>query len=291
MSTLSPAVPPSWFLDCLSTPCRSAFFNINAKKYHYLEWGDNNKPSIVFLHGALANAYWFMPIAPLLSKDFFVRSLSLAGHGRSDWHDSYQLETLLDVVEYSLDLNSPGGNYLIGHSLGARIALLYAQTRQHRLKGLCLLDPPFGPRIGLPRRNTTKYHFPVTRKHRYASDEQTLIDRFCVLPAQPKHNPFLYDYIARNSIHSDSQGYRWQFDPNFFNKIKFPSAALTSTIQPTCQLSLIAGKNSQITTAEVIAGYQKLFAQLQCFSLDQSWHALMLDQPQDLAKLVQQICY
>lgn len=129
---------------------REIRFNLGERSLAALEWGEADKPLILALHGWLDNAASFSMLAPLL-VDYRILALDLAGHGQSDWRSAdagYPVWSYVeDLRKVHLSLSSQGnsasssssnaaGSFdnnltpiaLLGHSLGAGVASLYAAT-------------------------------------------------------------------------------------------------------------------------------------------------------------------
>jgi pimeloyl-ACP methyl ester carboxylesterase len=93
----------------------------------------------LLLHGWLDHAHSFDRLAPLLPGR--TVALDFRGHGDSDWAPA---AAFYHFVEYIADLDAvldqTGATRIVGHSMGASVALLYAAARPGRLKHLALLD-------------------------------------------------------------------------------------------------------------------------------------------------------
>ncbi|MDU0354604.1 alpha/beta hydrolase [Paraglaciecola aquimarina] len=105
-------------------------------------FGDSNKPMILALHGWLDNAASFAPLAPYLA-DYYVLAIDLAGHGLSDHRSPDAHYHLLDFVYDLHELVEIQGwqrFVLMGHSLGAIIASLYASSFTERVDRLICIE-------------------------------------------------------------------------------------------------------------------------------------------------------
>jgi len=113
-----------------------AFFDSNGVPLHYVEQGDG--PAIVLLHGGLAgsargwvnNGYFGGPFA-----GYRLIAMDCRGHGQSGKpHDpsAYGLEMVEDIVRL-LDHLGIAKAHLIGHSMGAEIALKTAAVHPERV--------------------------------------------------------------------------------------------------------------------------------------------------------------
>lgn len=108
----------------------------------------NTSHSIVLLHGLASNAsrwHEFMQDTTLSAR-FDLLAMDLRGHGRSLVFDAYTRQDWIEDVR-ALLAEAQKPSILIGHSMGAQIALDYAaQNAVHDtslLEGLILIDPIF----------------------------------------------------------------------------------------------------------------------------------------------------
>ena len=138
-----PPVPsaPRWFTDAINAPYEERFVNVEGCDIHYLDWGDAGRPGIVLVHGGAAHAHWWSFIAPLLTNHFHVAALDLSGHGDSGRRDDYPRDLWAEeVMAVAADARMVGAPILVGHSMGARIAIELAANYENRVTNLFLLD-------------------------------------------------------------------------------------------------------------------------------------------------------
>src|SRR3989440_9976248 len=124
----------------LTKPVRDEFVHAGDLTFHYLQWGEQGSP-IIFAHGITANAFGFQAYADDLARDHRVFAYDQRGRGDSDKPESgysipihaADLAKLIDALE----LDRP---VIIGHSLGAMIALHFAAYYPDKLSKLVLID-------------------------------------------------------------------------------------------------------------------------------------------------------
>ena len=106
------------------------------------EWpGPAKGPAIVCVHGLTANHTCWASVADVLSPAHRLIAYDLRGRGESDKPDKgYSLAIHNEDLEGLLDHFGLKKAVLIGHSLGAHIALRFAATRPHRVAKLVLVD-------------------------------------------------------------------------------------------------------------------------------------------------------
>jgi pimeloyl-ACP methyl ester carboxylesterase len=106
------------------------------------EWpGPAKGPAIVCIHGLTANHTCWASVADVLSPAHRLIAYDLRGRGESDKPDKgYSLVVHGDDLEGLLDHFGLKKAVLIGHSLGAHIAVRFAATRPQRVAKLVLVD-------------------------------------------------------------------------------------------------------------------------------------------------------
>ncbi len=99
-------------------------------------------PPLVLLHGIGSRGQSWWPVIDALADRFHLIQVDLRGHGGSGRPaGGYLLEDYsadLDVILDQLELEEPR---ILGHSLGALIALIWASDRPARAAALVLEDP------------------------------------------------------------------------------------------------------------------------------------------------------
>ena len=114
---------------------RSARQQIRGVKYHVNEWGDSSLPLLVVLHGWNDSGSSFQFFVDALTKDWFVVAPDWRGFGESRCRaESYWFPDYIADLDVLLELYSPDEPArLLGHSMGANVAGLYAGIMPERV--------------------------------------------------------------------------------------------------------------------------------------------------------------
>ncbi len=118
-------------------------------RIHVLEWSREGVP-LLFVHGFGNTARIWDDAVPVVAPYYRTLAVDLRGHGESE-HDPerrYGYEDLardLEAVTGALGIERM---VLVGHSLGGRTAMLFADRNPERLAGLVIVDtgPEHDPR-------------------------------------------------------------------------------------------------------------------------------------------------
>jgi len=126
---------------------RSEFIRVRDLRYHIRRWGDPAAPSVFLLHGFLDVSATWQPVAEGLLPRFQVLAPDLRGFGYTEWpQDGYWFQDYIGDLQVIADHYSPHEPLrLVGHSMGAQVASLYAGLRPERVKQLVCLDGLFLP--------------------------------------------------------------------------------------------------------------------------------------------------
>ncbi len=121
-------------------PVRDEYVIAGDNTFHYVQWGEQG-PTIICIHGLTSNAFHFQALADELAPDHRVIAYDLRGRGDSDKpEEGYSIpihaEDLAELID-ELGLQRP---ILLGHSLGAMIALYFAAHYPDKLSKLILVD-------------------------------------------------------------------------------------------------------------------------------------------------------
>jgi len=99
-------------------------------------------PAVVFLHGAANDhSVWALQSRYLAFHGRAVLAVDLPGHGRSAGAPLTSVEALADWTVALLDAAGVARAALVGHSLGALVALHAAARHPARVRGIALLGP------------------------------------------------------------------------------------------------------------------------------------------------------
>ncbi len=124
---------------------QSEFVPVRGLNYHVRRWGSPSpdKTPLVLLHGWMDVAASFQFVVDALTSDHFIiapdwRGFGLTRSGGADcfWHPDYlaDLDALLDHYAPGQAVN------LVGHSMGANVAMIYAGVRPERVRCLVNLE-------------------------------------------------------------------------------------------------------------------------------------------------------
>jgi pimeloyl-ACP methyl ester carboxylesterase len=126
---------------------RSRFLAVRGLSCHVNLWGDASlatpeRPPLVLLHGWMDVGASFQFVVDALQHERFVIAPDWRGFGLSQSHgDSYWFPDYLGDLDAILDALAPQQAIdLVGHSMGANVAMIYAGVRPERVRRLVNLE-------------------------------------------------------------------------------------------------------------------------------------------------------
>lgn len=110
---------------------------------HYMD-GPDAGPTLLLLHGVTRCWTDWEPLLAELTAQWRVIAIDHAGHGRSQWTPgAYRVADYSHRVAAFVRNVIPGKFVVLGHSLGAMVALNVAAEFPEQVTGAALEDPPF----------------------------------------------------------------------------------------------------------------------------------------------------
>ena len=104
---------------------------------HTLRLGESGS-RVVFLHGLFGQGRNWMTIAKALSERHRVTLVDLPNHGRSAWTEHVDYVAMAAEVAALLEADGPAT--VVGHSMGAKVAMVLALTRPDLVERLVVAD-------------------------------------------------------------------------------------------------------------------------------------------------------
>ncbi|MEV0646241.1 alpha/beta hydrolase [Phytomonospora sp. NPDC050363] len=142
-------------------------------------------PAVVALHGLTASHVNFAGIAERLAGRRPLLAFDLRGRGRSDKHGPYGMaqharDTAAAMVSFGL-----GESVVVGHSMGAYVAVALAAMYPQRVGGLVLIDG--GVPVPAPPVPVEQLLAPqLARLHQTFPDTESYLDFWRALPVFPE---------------------------------------------------------------------------------------------------------
>ncbi len=107
---------------------------------NYAEYGDKSNPAIIILHGLLGSGRNWLTVARDLSQSNYVVALDARNHGQSFRASSNTFDDMVNDLGELMDHLGLDSVTLIGHSMGGKVAMIYACLYPERVDELLIVD-------------------------------------------------------------------------------------------------------------------------------------------------------
>jgi esterase len=234
---------------------------------------------VVLLHGLFGYGIGhFGDLMARLGHRFRFIALDQRGHGLSDSSPQYTWDRLVDDVALLADDLRLERHDLVGHSMGGRVALLYASRFPAKVRRLVISDmgPEQPPRAGLPRPEMPSFFADVDDAVRAmeesARGSDDLIRRF----------------VTGNLRALPDGRWTWRYDPAIGAAIRGMIAEdhWNALREIRCPTLLLRGAASDTLTAEVAARMTRALASCRLVELTGCRHALWREAPEAFARSI-----
>lgn len=289
---------------------RSRFIDVRGLRYHLREWGPQDAPRLFMLHGWLDASASFQFIVDALGKSWHVVAPDWRGCGLSAWAagaNGYRFADLLadlDAIIAGCQGDEPAT--LVGHSLGANVACHYAGIRPAQVRRVVSLEG-FGP---LLRNGDDQPLEAPVRLARWLDDLRAVrpFTRFAseaeVMAELRRLNPRLDEARARHLraawYERDADGgFKRLGDPAY--KVREPGryrplevdavwAAVTAPVLHVAADTGFAVPAAQADDAERFRQRLRAFRDFRQVTVREAGHMIHHDQPEKLARLIEEFC-
>ena len=245
---------------------------------HALEWPSKSASippfPIILLHGGGANAHWWDHLAVEIRRFGPVYALDFRGHGDSTFPDELRVGAFNDDLEAMVRHLGRDDVVLIGHSMGAAVALDHA-SRFAATRAIALVDLARGGAPGSGRRA----RLALSLRRTYRSREDA-VDRFRFLPESAHQSETLRRHIAEHSVREeDDQRFGYKFDPRWFG---LPSRPRPDPATVECPVLLVRGAESALLSREAGEAFSRSVALGRFVEVPEAGHHVLIDQPDAL---------
>lgn len=198
---------------------RERLFDVGGITLYARCWGQEEATPLLALHGWLDNCASFDDLAGVLSKNYYIVCLDLAGHGSSEhrgylgayniWQDIAEIFAVADQLGW-------GQFNLIGHSRGAMIAFLASGTFPERIAHLIMLEG-IAPITAEPDEAPEILAKSISFLHACQRREKPVYGTFgeAVQARERGFVPVSHQdalCLARHGVQKNSKGYVWRHD-------------------------------------------------------------------------------
>ena len=270
-----------------------AWVALNGIRFHYLDWGNEQRPHVVLLHGGSLTAHTWDMAALLLRDRYHLVALDQRGHGDTDWTPEDQLdrdnsELMLEDTHHFIKHLGYEHLVLVGMSMGGMNAIRYAARHPQRLDALGIVDvAPETMREGQIE----------MEQFRQATETLSRFEDFLdrAMKFMPHRAPEHLRYSLTHSLKQTPEGWTWKQDHRRREEqARSPEEQAAARARSTEALwadvrairvptLLFRGENSKILSEEVAERTVAAMANARLVVSPRATHHVHSDNPTDFA--------
>ena len=266
---------------------------LNGIRFHYLDWGNPERPHVLLLHGGSLTAHTWDMAALLLRDRYHLVALDQRGHGDTEWTPEEQLdrdnwELMLEDTRQFIDHLGYGHLVLVGMSMGGMNAIRYAARHPERLDALGIVDvAPETMREGQVE----------MEQFRQATETLARFEDFLerAMRFMPHRAPAHLRYSLTHSLKQTEDGWTWKQDHRRRRQAEASAAEQAAARARTAEALwadvralrtptlLFRGEQSKILSAEVAERTVAAMEDARLVVIPRATHNVHSDNPADFA--------
>ena len=267
---------------------RDRIVEVDGLRMHYLDWGNPDKPTVVLLHGLRGHAHSWDDVSTALSPDFHVLALDQRGRGLTDWakDGDYGIDAFVGDLAGFCRVVGLEKFILMGHSMGARNAMAFADKHAHRLEKLVLSE--FGPQIN-PKggQRIAKELIDVPEEFDTLDDAIAYMTRFNRYASAPvMHRRELY---ASKELPNGKIGWRYDIEIRQARRRGDPIVALDlwpALAKIACPTLVVRATETDVLDLDVAQRMIETLADGRLVEIERAEHMVFEDNPEDFISAV-----
>jgi pimeloyl-ACP methyl ester carboxylesterase len=229
---------------------------------------DARKETVVFVHGAGLDHSWF----GLQSRYFGyhgrnVLALDLPGHGRSEGPPIPTITGMADWVFSVLDTQEIASASIVGHSMGALVALEAANRQPERIERIACIG------VAYPMKVSEAFLEAARNNEQTAFDMETIWGHAAQVPLGGNPNPGMWMY-------GDTLARLARLAPGvLYNDLKACNDYSCDFASVSCPVLFVLGKRDVMTPPGATASLVQKLSNAKTELVELSGHSLMAEAP------------
>lgn len=240
----------------------------------YRELGEENDQALVILHGVFGSSDNWLTLGKRFAEHYHVFLVDQRNHGQSPHTDEFTYQAMADDLRDFIQDKGIESAYVIGHSMGGKVSMLFALQNPELLEKLMVVD--IAPRA-----------YPV-HHHRIleglqAIDLAEIKSRGQADKALAVYEPLLgvRQFLLKNLYRKDKNTFAWRINlPVIARDIEKISIAIEGEVftKPTC---FVRGLKSHYISDEDKSEIQRLFPHSSLVDFEKAGHWVHAEQPDE----------
>lgn len=252
---------------------------VGGVRLHVREVGEPSAPPVVFLHGLMGHRRDWDALIDRVGARYRVIVVDQRGHGRAAWTPTYRLSELAGDAIGLIEQFGVGPVPVVGHSMGAMVALAVAARRPELVERIALID-------FVPESLTTDFAHQLPEalaalaEARYRSVDEAVVEWRAGNPLAQVD--LLRNYVAHALVAGTDGALRWGFDAyglqSFITGVT-PDEMWAAIDAVACPALVVRGEHSPLTTRAQVEAVARRLGDAHVVEISGGGHDLGVEQP------------
>ncbi len=265
------------------------YVQANGLRFHYLDWGSQEKPPLVLLHGVGQTCHTWDLFAAAMSDHFHVMAFDQRGHGDTDWaaDKDYSRVSMVEDANAFTDALGLDRFFLTGMSMGGANSLAFTAKYSDKVEALVVVD--VGPRVEPKGVKHIRDFMKNYREFDSLDQAAEVIHRFN--PRRPLE--VIRKYTVVYNLKETPEGkWTWKYDTYFSDghrkvDVKQMQAELSAAVKKIrCPTLVVKGGESDVFSLDGARDLQELIPGSEFALVPKAGHSVMGDNPQGFESAV-----
>lgn len=237
-------------------------------------------PPLLILHGVFGSGENWFTVAKNFSEHFHVFLIDQRNHGRSPHAAEFSYDDLVDDLWNFAEEHQLSRFYLIGHSMGGKVAMRFAQKYPERLIGLVVVD--IAPRSYEPHHQDILAGFKSV-------DLQKFTSRSEADDAMAAHIPEadVRQFLLKNLYRTEDGKFAWRINLPVLEKAVLQIGTETAEWNPVSLPALfVKGNLSRYIRPEDESLIRQKFPGAQIAGIEGAGHWVQAEKPMEFTSIV-----
>ena len=237
-------------------------------------------PPLIILHGLFGSLVNWETIGRYLSRYWTVFALDLRNHGDSPHSPHFDYEALVEDLKWFIDRRRIDQAILLGHSLGGKIVMAFADRFPEKVEQLIVVDiAPKPYPTGHRHMLKTLIDFDLSRIN---SHKEVVAGLALAIPSLA-----IRQFLVKNLVRGKDGRYRWKINLDAIYR-HYKELSQGPRLRNSCPKSamFIRGKASEFVIVEDADLIRRYFPNSRIVALDNAGHWLQVDAPEKTSETI-----
>jgi len=244
----------------------------------YRETGEG--PPLLILHGVFGSGDNWLTVSKNFSPFFNVFLLDQRNHGRSPQTEEFGYDLMVQDVKDFADQHNLKAFYLIGHSMGGKVAMKFAAIYPERILKLVIVD--IAPRFYSPHHQDIVAGLESVNLGQMTSRNEADQAMAAFIPELD-----VRQFLLKNLYRTDEGRFAWRINLNVLAKaVNSIGEALDPTAIIQIQTLFIKGANSRYISEQDKLDIKHQFPNSKLLEIAGAGHWVQAERPEEFSKEV-----